>query len=81
MTDKPKRISQEQRILMLLEQMDSLGRAPGEPDWVPLPRLLSLRIASYTRRITDLRRKGHVILTRREWKDGQLQTAYRLVKP
>jgi hypothetical protein len=49
-------------------------------EWVSLPDLLDLRIASYTRRISDLRDKGHDIICETEWVDGVRHSRYRLVK-
>jgi hypothetical protein len=48
--------------------------------WVSLPAILSLYIANYRMRITELRRAGHNIELRDEWIDGQRHTAYRLVR-
>ncbi len=73
-----KRESQAQRILNLLERY-------WHPDadkwaWCPLPVIMNLGIASHTRRIHELRRAGHNIEIRKEYVDGQLHTAYRLIR-
>jgi len=62
-----KRGSQREKILTLLKSQS--------PDWVPAYLLPQLAL-SYTRRIHELR-KNHTIEIRKEWVDGQLQTAYR----
>lgn len=67
--DRTSRATQRDRILALLE-----SRAGG---WVPLPEILSLRIACYSTRILELRRLGYRIENRRE--DGK--SFFRLVKP
>ena len=70
---------QADRILRLLEsQLDNPGSFNHE--WVPLPKILSLGIASHTRRVSDLRKQGHKIECRSQWVDGQRRTAYRLVR-
>jgi hypothetical protein len=66
-----KRKSQEQRILDLL-----LQAFPGE---VPLPAILKLGIAQYSRAIHTLRRSGHEIANRSVWNDaGERHTFFRL---
>ena len=62
--------SQAQRILNLLREY--------EGNWLPLPEILALGIASHTRRIFELRKKW-VIEMREEWVGQQRQTAYRLL--
>jgi protein involved in temperature-dependent protein secretion len=47
--------------------------------WVPCYILRSLSM-SHTRRISDLKERGHIIELRDEYVDGQRRTAYRLVK-
>lgn len=59
---------QSERILELLQQRE----------WVDLPTILRLGIASHTRRISDLRRRGLTVECRKQWVDGQLRTAYKL---
>jgi Helix-turn-helix domain len=47
--------------------------------WVPLPDILDLHIASYTRRIHELRKAGHVIEMHSEYVGpNQRRTKYRL---
>ena len=69
MTDK--RISQADRLLRLLAQ----ALVPVE-----LPRIMALGIASHTRRISDLRKRGYNIVCEKETVNGQVRTKYRLVK-
>jgi Helix-turn-helix domain len=66
--------TQRDRILRLLEIQPS-------GNWVPLPAILSLGIASHTRRIHELRKVGHEI-EMQSWYSGpnNRHTAYRLVK-
>lgn len=64
--------TQAQRLLRLLEH--------SSPWWVGLPTIMSLNIASHTRRIHELRKAGHEIEIRNEYVDGQRRTAYRLIK-
>ncbi|MCU1302367.1 MAG: hypothetical protein JWQ87_2651 [Candidatus Sulfotelmatobacter sp.] len=64
-----KRTNQKQRIFELL----SSGRE------VPLPEILKLEIAQYNTRLLELRREGHQILNRTEFKDGKTLSWYRLV--
>lgn len=59
---------QADRILALLEARQH----------VPLPMILSLGIASHTRRISDLRARGLDVRCTKEWVNGQLHTAYKL---
>jgi hypothetical protein len=66
-----------QRILELLTRYSEHTLCQG---WVPLPDILSLFIANYRARISELRRAGYPIELREEWVDGQRHTAYRLVK-
>jgi hypothetical protein len=61
------RQKQSDRILALLQ------RYPG--DFVPLPMILDLRIASYTRRLHELREDGWLIETIHL---GKHHTAYAL---
>jgi hypothetical protein len=63
--------SQASRILKLLQQY--------APNAVPLPEILSLHVASYTRRLTELRRAGWIIETLDEWAGRERHTAYRLL--
>jgi hypothetical protein len=65
------RLAQCERILRLLRRY--------EGNWVPLPEIMSLKIASHTRRIHELRKSGHAIELRRESVNGQTHTAYRLL--
>lgn len=59
------------RILQLLEE--------ARGSWVPLPRILDLKISQYSARILELRRKGHVIENRNLWIDGQRRSWFRLL--
>ena len=61
------------RILAVLERAAKSGEG-----WVSLPAILSLYIANYRMRITELRRAGHNIELKDERVDGQRHTAYRL---
>ena len=47
-------------------------------DWVPLPRILELRISQYGARIYELRRLGHRIENRSEWRNGKRHSWFRL---
>ncbi len=47
--------------------------------WVPLTHILALGIAQYSARILELRREGHRIESRSEWRDGKRHTWFRLV--
>lgn len=66
------RETQCDRLLRLLKWADG--------QWVNLPHILNLGIASHTKIISLLREKGHVIDIDREQVGGQLRTRYRLVK-
>jgi hypothetical protein len=67
-----KRETQCQRLLNLLREHRGHD--------VDLPLILNLRIASYTRRLTDLRRKGYDIrCSPYRTRDGELRSAYQLV--
>jgi Helix-turn-helix domain len=61
------------RILNVLK-----GRI-GNSGWVTLPEIMDPHIASYTRRISDLRQQGHNIECKTEWIDGIRHSWYRLV--
>jgi predicted transcriptional regulator len=64
-----KRASQAARILALLQAHE----------WVGLPAILDLRIASFTRRLSDLKSDGWVI-ERREKRVGRARhSEYRLL--
>lgn len=52
----PTRQTQQRRLLDLLRSRE----------WVSLPAILDLHIASYTRRISELREQGFVIINRKE---------------
>ncbi len=67
----PSHATQEERILALLSA--NFGRD------VPLPDILSLRIAQYNARIKGLRRKGYDIRSRTEWNGADRHTWFRLV--
>jgi hypothetical protein len=62
--------TQRERLLALLEL--------AEQSWVPLPRILSLQIACYTRRIHELRKEGWQIEIAEERQGRQRRTKYRL---
>ena len=66
------RKSQEDRILNILEVY--------APEWVPLNRILDLRIASYTRRISELRKRGHAVECQTERVGNETHSKYRLVR-
>lgn len=69
--------TQRERLLRLLEE--NCG------EWVPLPRILELRIAQYSARILELRRelepKGWRIENRTRRVDGAVRSWFRLVPP
>lgn len=73
------RETQENRLLGLFEaaNLPFFGRVQM---WVTLPQIMSLHIASHTRRISDLRKRGHIIECQKETVDGQMQTKYRLIR-
>lgn len=73
-----RRQSQADKILALLEEANHRSGVWGD-GWVTLPQILSLRIASHSRRIFELR-KTHAIEMRDEYVNGERRTAYRLVK-
>jgi hypothetical protein len=60
---------QADRILCLLKQHE----------WVDLPQIMNLRIASHTRRISDLRKRGYEITVEKVRVDGSLHTRYKLL--
>jgi len=64
-----KRQSQQDRILALLQSKE----------WVTLPEILNLRIASFTRRITSLRRAGWVIETEVTQVGRERHSRYKLI--
>lgn len=64
--------TQSLRILKLLESYGG--------NWCSLSELMDLRIASITRRISDLRLKGYDIRNKKETQpDGTIYSWYRLV--
>ena len=80
--EKPRLSTQCERILRELEYRKSMvesGHMGPAFAWCPLPVILSLQIASHTRRIYELRQAGYVIEMRNEWQGRQRRTAYRLV--
>ncbi len=70
--------TQAERILRHLKTYDPFGYS--EYRWVTLPEILSLGIASHTRRIHELRKAGHKIEIRDEWIGRERHVSYRLVK-
>jgi hypothetical protein len=60
---------QQQRILALLRSKE----------WISLPEILDLRIASYTRRLSDLRELGFRIECETKWVNGVRHSKYRLL--
>ena len=71
--------SQTDRILELLQRAASSPLYNPE-GWVTLPQIMSLHIASHSRRISDLRERGIEIEIRKEYEGRQLRTAYRLIR-
>ena len=66
------RATQKARILSLLQSRQM----------VALPDILALQIASYTRRISELRHEdGYDIVCHKEMRGGQLHTKYELRGP
>ena len=45
---------------------------------VTLPEIMELRIASHTRRLSDIRKMGYDIICHDEYLDGQRHTKYEL---
>jgi len=66
------KLAQCQRILKLLQSYE--GR------FVPLPEILDLRIASYTKRLSELRASGCIIELHEERLGHERHTSYRLVQ-
>jgi hypothetical protein len=62
--------SQQSRLL------DTLASVRGE--WVPLPRILELKISQFGARILELRRLGYRIVNRTENVNGKRHSWYRL---
>jgi hypothetical protein len=46
-------------------------------EWIPLDRILSFKIAQYNTRISDLRKAGHVIENKTEWKGRSKHSWFR----
>lgn len=61
--------TQRERILSLLMEK------PGE--WIPLYRILDLRIGQYGTRIKELRASGHKIENRKEWEGRSCHSWFR----
>jgi hypothetical protein len=70
MAQQTDRLTQQKRLLDLLRSRE----------WVGLPEILDLRIASYTRRLSDLRDEGHIIECETSWVKGVKHSRYRLVR-
>ena len=68
----PQRQNQSERILRLLRESVNC--------WVPLPRILDLRISQYYSRIWTLRRQGHQIQNRTERHGDEVLSWFRLVE-
>ena len=64
--------NQSERILRLLRE--------NVNGWVPLPRILDLRISQYSARIWTLRRRGHRIENRVSRHGNQTRSWFRLVE-
>lgn len=63
------RQTQQERLLSLLRSKE----------WVSLPKILDLRIAKYSSRITELRHAGYIILNRKEESPaGEIHSWYHL---
>lgn len=73
-----KRVSQELRLLSLLEW--TLERYRGGDEWVKLPEIMCLGIASHTKIISNLRESGYNIECDKQWVGGEYHTRYRLVR-
>lgn len=68
MTEKLRQF-QKNRVLGLLESKE----------WVSVALILDLRVASYTRRLTDLKREGYIIERREKRVGRQRYSEYRLL--
>ena len=62
---------QSSRLLRLLESREV----------VELPAIMALHIASHTRRISDLRKRGYDIRCDTVWIDGVRHSSYRPMRP
>ncbi len=67
------RENQSERILRLLQESVNC--------WVPLPRILDLRISQYSARVHELRRLGFRIQNKTEHRNGQVWSSFRLLEP
>ena len=56
--------------------LDVFTKAHGAE--ISLPEILELRISQFGARILELRREGHVIKNRTEYRDGKILSWYRL---
>lgn len=52
----------------------------GFGNWVSLPQIMKLGIASHTRRIHELRKAGHIIEKREQYQGHSRHVWYRLVR-
>lgn len=79
-----KRLSQEERLLRLLENSWTatlqLSDSVHRQDWVCLPSIMALGIASHTKIISNLRAGGHNIECEKKFVDGVMHVRYRLVR-
>jgi hypothetical protein len=66
-------MTQGEKLLRLLEE--NVGH------WVDLPRILELRIAQYSARVFELRRKGYRIENRVLHSNGGVRSSFRLLPP
>ena len=69
----PQRQNQSERILRLLRE--------NVNQWVPLPRILDLRISQYSSRVWTFRRQGHKIENRVERHGNETWSWFRLIEP
>ena len=73
--------TQADRVLdVLANALFEVPELYADYGWVPLPQLMDLRIASLTRRISDLRKRGFNVECKTEWIDGVRHSKYRLVR-
>jgi hypothetical protein len=62
--------TQRSRLLNLLQSRHG--------QWVPLPEILSLGFSQFGARILELRRSGHAITNKTEYRAGKVLSWYRL---
>jgi hypothetical protein len=66
-------------MISLQSQCDRLLALLRSKKWVTLPQILDLRIASHSRRISDLRKQRYWIECEITVVDGQRHSRYRLI--